>query len=283
MADIDLFVCISRGTAEYAELMKEISSKLLSDKHNINWKYVLSGSVKNVPDGYEFVGKAKFNKQYVSSYNHGMALNLAAKKITAKYVIMVDTDFVFLIHGWDDIIVKNLDNGYAAFGADTPLEMNRSHNFPFAYCFCYRSDILKDVDLDFRPKLNKSKNNLKFSIVSNDREKEVLGMSMGSKFRWETSSRIPFLFYDNKLKSKSIKCVLGDSGEVKLPFLDKKKKKTYMEYIKKSKASREHMAEWHYEGKLFATHLRGSIHHNIRDDVSQYWIKRINLYLKKLK
>jgi len=279
MANIDLFVCVIDGTSEYAELTKKISSKLLSNKHNVNWKYIISGSVKRPPDGYELAGKVNFKKKYNVSFNHGVALNEADRLSTEKYVIMLDTDFIFLIKDWDDIIVRNLDNNIV-FGVDTPAEVNRAHNFPFIYCFCYRRDLLKNIKLDFRPRVNKDGDNLRFDIVSTERERKVMGMPMGSKYRWETSSRIPFIFYDNNLRSKAITCVLGYSEKVKLPFLTKKDKKKYMQDVKKSKASKEYMEEWHYKGKLFATHLRGSIRHGINGYIPQYWLRRIKEYLK---
>ncbi len=283
MANIDLFICITSKTAKYAELTKEISSKLLSRKHNINWKYVISGVAKSIPKGYEYVSTADSKKELPPSCNHGVALNEVFKSTKEKYVIMLDTDFIFLIKEWDDIIVKNLDIGYAAFGADSPSHLNRSHNFPFIYCFCYRSDLLRGIELDFRPKIAKNKRGnlvVKLGAVKTQRESDITGLSLGKSFRWETSSRIPFSFYDNNLKSKVVKIVLGDSHHVKLPFLKLKKKKKYLKSLKISKANSERMAEWHYKGKLFGSHLRLSIYCGLNNKISCYWVKRMRSYLK---
>jgi len=277
MAIIDLFVCLYNESYRYAEFTKDISSILLSNKHKINWKCVSCGKPKKIPRGYEYVGSASGGKS--PSMRHGITLNKASKLATEKYVIMLDTDLVILCKDWDDVIIKNLDKDCAAFGAGSPSQIRRAQNFPFAYFFCYRRDLLKELKLDFRPRDSKSGNQIR-GIVKTCREKDVLGLPFGSKFRWETSSRIPFLFYDNNLKSKSLGCVLGDSSKVKLPFLDKKSKKEYLKMLNKSKLAREYMEEWHYKDNLFATHLRGSILYSFDDEYVQHWIKRINLYLK---
>jgi len=277
MANIDLFVCIYNAASDYAEFTKNISSKLLSNKHNINWKCITCGKLKRLPRGYEHVGSI-FGGNF-SSMRHGIALNKASKLSKEKYVIMLDSDLVLLYKDWDDIVIKNLDSGFAAFGVGTPFQVRRSQSFPFIYFFCYRKDILDKFKLDFRPKGTKSGNLIR-GIVKTSRERDVLGLPFGSKYRWETSSRIPFLFYDNNLKGKAISCVLGDSDKVKLPFLDKKSKERYFEMLTKSKMTKEYMEEWHYEGSLFATHLRGSIHYSFNDEYVQHWVRRINLYLK---
>jgi glycosyltransferase involved in cell wall biosynthesis len=283
MADIDLFVCVTAETAEYAELTKRISSKLLSNKHNINWKYVISGYAKSIPKGYEYVSKVEGTKKLPPSYNHGVALNEVFKLAKGKYVIMLDTDFIFLIKNWDDIIVKNLSTGYAAFGADSPSHLNRAHNFPFIYCFCYRRDLLGDIKLDFRPKIAKNRRgnlDVRLDTVKTKRELDVTGIPLGKSFRWETSSRVPFSFYDNDLKSRVVKIILGDSRHVKLPFINSKNKKKYLKSLKISKANSERMAEWHYNGQLFGSHLRLSIRCGLKDKIARYWVKRIMLYLK---
>jgi len=279
MANIDLFVCVTGKTSQFAEFTKKISSKLLSGKHKINWKYIISGKVKAIPKGYEYACTVKSGS--CPSMSHGKALNKACSLAVENYVIMLDTDFVFLKKGWDNIIISNLDKGIAAFGVDSPCQVNRARNFPFIYCFCYRPDLLKEVNLDFRPQINKKGDNLRFDKVGSKREKDVMGLSFGSRYRWETSSRIPFLFYDNNLKSKSIECVLGDSENVKLPFLSDKYKKEYLNSLKKSKKNMESMQEWHYEKELFATHFRGAFTDSFEGKKSQEWVKRINLYLEK--
>ncbi len=278
MANIDLFVCITKDVIDYAELTKKISSKLISNKHKINWKCILSGKTEVYPEGYHLVSKTKINKKYSQSYNHSVALNKIVEKAKENFVIIMDADFVFLIKDWDDIIVTVLDSGYAAFGVDSSLEFNKTRNFPLTTCFCYRRDLLKGLDLNFNPP---SKKSLNLRAVKNKYEEKIIGMPIGSKVRWEASSFIPFLFYDNGLKAKSVKCVLGDYSEAKLPFIDEKRKNKYLGILKKSKLSREHMQEWHYEGELFGTHFRGSRNIGVKDHLVKYWVERIDEYLEK--
>jgi len=279
VSNVDLFVCVTGKTSQFAEFTKKISSRLLSGNHKVNWKYIISGKAKTTPKGYEYVCSVKSGS--CPSMSHGKALNKACSLAVENYVIMLDTDFVFLKKGWDNIIISNLDKGYAAFGVDSPCHVNRARGFPFIYCFCYRVDLLNGIKLDFRPRTNKKGDNLRFDIIKSKREEDIIGLPDGSKYRWETSSRIPFLFYDNNLKSKAIECVLGDSKKVKLPFLDENYKKEYLNSLKQTKKSKESMQEWHYENDLFATHFRGAITDSFTGEKVQKWVKRINLYLDK--
>jgi glycosyltransferase involved in cell wall biosynthesis len=288
MATIDLFVCITGKASEYAEFTKMVSSKLLSGKHNIQWKYIVSGEVERTPNGYEYVATAKFNSK--SSANHGVAINKAFEEAVADYVIMLDVDFVFLHEDWDDVIVSSLDLGYAAFGSGSPEGLDRALNFPFIYCFCYKSSLLKGIKLNFKPRLDRNCGNLRTNVhdkIDSEYKQKVTGLPIGSRYIWETSSRIPFIFYENNLKSKSLDCFLGGSKNIKMPFIDEKSKNTYLKLLKKSKKTRgikgkvEYMEEFHHNGELFGTHLRKSSHSSFNNYFVQHWVKRIKLYLQQ--
>lgn len=279
MADIDLFMCVTGHTSDYAEFTKRVSSKLLSGKHNVRWKYIISGKVDRLTDGYEYVATSEYVK---NRSNHGHALNLAAKKAEANYVIMLDTDCVLLYKNWDDVIVKNLDSGYSAFGLGSADGLSRAYNFPFIYCFCYKRSLLNGAILNFKVRLDGL--DVLLEKVNDDYMKKVTGLPLGSFYIWETSSRLPFIFYDNNLKSKALDCLLGNFKNVKLPFVDSKSRKKYLALLKKSKGikgKKEYMEEWQYNGELFATHLRGSYRRDFKTNYVQNWIKRINLYLQQ--
>jgi len=278
MANIDLFVCLTGNASDYATFLKKVSLQFVSNKHNINWKYIVSGKIQNNPIGYKYIAKVK--KEKFSSMSHGKALNKAFSFAIEKYVIMIDSDMVLLYPHWDDIIVKNLDKDIVAFGASSPKTTDRAKNFPFIYFFCYRQDLLKGVKLDFCPVPNTSGRDLKKGVIETKREEKVMGISMGEKYRFETSSKIPFIFYDNNFKSKSMECILGNEEKAKLPFLNKKSKEAYLQIIQKSRAKQEYMAEWHYNDELFASHLRASITNSFKEYYTQHWVKRIKLYIK---
>lgn len=279
MANIDLFVCITNWTSDYAELTKKMSSKLLSGKHNIKWKFIISGEAERNPDGYEYI--ATTEKHPCSSMAHGIAVNKAFSMAEENYVIMLDADVVFLHDNWDDIIVKELDSGYAGFGLDSPKELDRWKNFPFMYCFCYRKDLLNGVELDFRPYLNEKGDIIQESKIETKYEEDVTKIKIGRNFKKETSCRLPFIFYDNNLKANAVPCVLPESNEVQLPFIDDKSKRDFLKKIKKSFTLREYMEEWHYKGKLFASHLRRSKKCRFEEYHAQHWVQRMELYLRR--
>lgn len=82
---IDILCCIAPGSEKYAELLRKSLLLLQSQKHELNFKCVLSGSQANVPDGYEAVGLVE--DCGVVSVNHGRCLQSCFDNISSEISI----------------------------------------------------------------------------------------------------------------------------------------------------------------------------------------------------
>ena len=68
-------------------------------------------------------------------------------------------------------------------------------------------------------------------------------------------------------------CYLMESEKAKLPYMSE----SHKEFCNKKNIT---MEEWHYNGKLFATHKKHSRHHTLYSGWGLAWKQRVDLYLK---
>ena len=86
---------------------------------------------------------------------------------------------------------------------------------------------------------------------------------------------LPRVFKEAGLTSKAMPAVCIVSEDIQLHFEDEQQKKLCQ---KKPK----HMSEWHYNGKLFASHKHASSGEALNSKRGNAWKSRIDLYIKKL-
>ncbi len=265
---IDFITFLTRYSADYAEFLKYTCEKFLSGKHEINWKCIESVGTEKLPDGYKCVVKA--GPAGHNSMNHAVALNLAQKYVEHDYVVFIDADMAILHQDWDDIIVNELNN-YDCFGVSYG-HGSKYANFPTVYLIAFRSHILDKVELDFSPKLTEGKDSpIKYKV--NKEEAKFFDMKPGSTIKCDTGWSIPLTIKGAGFSSNSMPMIFMGSEKSQLPFRDAKHKKICMQ-------NPSHMCEWHYNGKLFATHKQASRNHPIDSGWGLAWKERIELYIK---
>ena len=270
---IDFFTFLGPNSADYAEFLKYTCEKFLSGKHEINWKCINSVGCDTIPKGYKLVADAK-NMEHVSM-NHGAAMNLALKYIESDYVIFIDADIAILYKNWDQVIINEL-NKYDCFGGAFGSWLRKHRNFPSVYLFAFRSHILKKVKLDFLPKLIKDKRHTKKHIGKyklNEKEAGYFNMEPGKSISCDTGWNIPFAIKKAGLTANSMNGLLMTAKKSQLPFEDAQHKELSMQRPR-------HMSEWHYDGKLFATHKHASRAFPINSGLGDAWRRRIELYIK---
>lgn len=276
---LDLFTFLTKGGADYAEYIKSVAEQNLSGKHDINWKYVESLNLDRHPQGFQWVGKTGGEGEH-SAMKHALAIHEALKHIDAEYVLLTDVDVAIVYKGWDDIIIKKL-NDFDCFGGaqaktKSKYVRNRYKEFPKANFFAFRSDVLKKTELDFRP-FYKEKNGAKHFILKNPSKKQRKIVKVKFELACDIGWQLPFIFYRNKLTHDYMPCYFMDSPHSKLPFVDEENEKICM---KNTRA----MEEWHYKNELFAVHKKFSRYHDLYDDSGGRgiaWKERIDLYLKR--
>jgi len=267
---IDFITFIGRNSAAYAEFLKYSCEKFISGEHIINWKCIESVDVDRLPEGYKCVAKA--GEVGHNSMNHAEALNLAQNYVDAEYVVFIDADMAILYKEWDNTIVRELDN-YDCFGGSYGHRL-KYRNFPTVYLFAFRSDILNKITLDFSPKLTKNRESPCRYTVHNKEEAKFFGIEINSVIKCDTGWQLPLIIKRAGFSSNSMPMVNMASKNSQLPFENTKHKKFCM-----SKPS--HHSEWHYNGKLFATHKQASRNHPLHGEWGSAWKKRIELYIKK--
>ena len=273
---IDFFTFLGPNSADYAEFLKYTCEKFLSGEHEINWKCINSVGCDRIPDGYELVVEAG-DMEHVSM-NHGTAINLALDYIEADYIIFIDADIAILYKNWDQVIINEL-NKYDCFGGAFGNWLRKYRHFPSVYLFAFRSHILDKVKLDFTPKLIKAKQHTKRHIDKyrlSEEEASYFKMKSGKSIHCDTGWSIPYTIKKAGLTFNAMNALLMTSKKAQLPFEDIQHKELCMERPR-------HMSEWHYDGKLFASHKHASRAHPINSGLGDAWKRRVELYIKNHK
>jgi len=272
---LDVFTFIVGDGAEYAEYLKYIAERVMSGKHKINWKCVESLNVSRLPEGFECVGKSGGEDSDHSAMKHALAIEFALEHIEAEYVLLVDMDVAIVYKGWDEVIIQKL-NEYDCFGGGyvkskkCKFSKTRYNDFPTANLFSFRADILRKVKLNFKPFSGDL-----FTGEVSEQTSKIFKMKEGSIISYDIGWKLPIIFYNNKLTSYSMPCYYQEHNNSQLPYLDE-------DHEKFCKRKRRTMEEWHYKGKIFATHKKGSRYksHHLNEKLGLAWKDRVDLYLK---
>ena len=270
--EIDFITFIYKDCYRYAEMLKSIAEKLQSTDNVVNWKCVESVKADRIPKGFEKIAKTEACGH--NSYNHSIAVNKAVELATSKYVILADADIAVLYKGWDKLIVDKLESGLSCFGASYHRSAPRYQNFPCIYFMAYRNDHLQNIGLDFRPKISLPKEAVDRLPISNKKDAGYFGLKKGMYIKCDTGWEIARTIKSEGFKGEGMECVHGDSKKSLLPFRNSKQKSFC---LKKP----THMAEWHYDGKLFGTHKQACRSHGLDTKWGEHWKDRIELYLEK--
>jgi len=267
--DIDFITYIGPNSADYAEYLKYTCETFASGKHKIHWKAMESVGANRMPEGYQNLGKS-INTGH-NSLNHGTAVNDSLKFIEHDYAVIIDCDIAIVHQDWDDIVVREL-NQNDCFGVSYRDKI-KYRNFPTIYIFCFRSYILEKAYLDFRPKVTLGKdrpNRMKLG-----EEAHYFNMKRGEIIKCDTGWELPLIIKKaGYTKSKSMPMVMMKSKNAQLPFENDKHKRLCMK-------KPGHMYEWHYNGKVFATHKQACRVHPLNETWGNAWKRKIDLYIER--
>lgn len=268
---IDFFTFLTKNSADYSEFLKYTCEKFLSNKHEINWKCIESVDCERLPVGYKLVSKT--GNMNHNSMNHAIALNKAQDYVESEYVIFIDSDMAILYKNWDDIIVNEL-NKYDCFGGSYNNKL-KYKNFPTVYLFAFRKHILNKCRLDFFPKLKDGIESPCKYILRDKEEAKLFNKNIGDVIKCDTGWKLPLIIKGAGFTSASMPMILMTSEKSQLPFDNEEHKKICMSHP-------SHMCEWHYKGKLFATHKQASRNHPINEIYGSSWKKRVEMYIRKI-
>lgn len=273
---LDVFTFIAGNGADYAEYLKYTGEKFLSGKRKVNWKCVESLDVSRLPEGFECVGKTGGRDEH-NATKHALAIHEALKNVNNEYVLLTDSDVAIVYDGWDDVIVNEL-NEFDCFGGayaktKSKFSKTRYKKFPKANFFAFRSSVLDKVQLDFFP----FREGEFWGKLGNEKQRKYLGMKEGQRFAFDIGWRLPIIFKSNGLTSNYMPCHFQDSKRAKLPYLNDEHRK----FCQKVSGGVT-MEEWHYNGKLFATHKKHCRYgEGLKGRRGLAWKTRVDLYINR--
>ena len=271
MDKLDVITCISKNSADYAELLKKTGDHFASGNIDISYKFVESIDSERNPKGWKKLAKVGRSPEDQNSMNHSVALNRAMDFVENKTII-IDADIAILYPNWDEVVLKMLKFYSCWGGSYCDIVNHRYMKFPCVYFFCINPEIKKH-HLDFSPLL---KNDSPAKITIQDTINEaIFKRRIGSTIKCDTGWTLPINFHNTNSSHNYMESFSSIDQKCKLPFKNDKQKGI-------CKTKPEHMCEWHYQGHIFATHKQASRSHSLYGTTwGKIWLERINLYCKK--
>ena len=101
---------------------------------------------------YKNVTLYKVKTLSTGSVAHGEALNDLVSKIDTEYGVIIDADATFLIKDWDKILINKMNNILPIYGTQADIGSGKFEDFPLMFAMIFKTDILKDLQIDFRPR-----------------------------------------------------------------------------------------------------------------------------------
>jgi len=91
--------------------------------------------------------------KYTGSMAHAIAINELINKIDTKYGVILDADCTFLHDNWDNILINEIDEKCPIIGTQAPNTPNskKFKDFPLMFALFFNTDILKKLNVDFKP------------------------------------------------------------------------------------------------------------------------------------
>ena len=151
---------VNYNTSDFIELMLYSFSKLTINPYKV---IICDNGSKN-----KDISKLKvlaqendcvellFRQQTKSgSIAHAEALDLLIEKIDTKYTVIMDSDCVFLLKNWDEILIKNINDKTKITGSTSPENRSGNRvgggNFPLPFAVLFETEIYKQLDLSCLP------------------------------------------------------------------------------------------------------------------------------------
>jgi hypothetical protein len=279
---IEVWTFLYYNCGEYAELLRKSLEYFKSGDHDIRYKAIESISVDFWPKGWQHVGKTS---DYTNgSVSHAVALHSALSYIEReegdKHIVFIDADICMLYKGWDKVVVNKLEK-YAAFGLGYPKEGYRNYhyyNFPSPHMFCFHTRLLRKIRLNFMPLTLDYQNNInvKRIRIRNDKESKLFNRKLKEKIKCDTGWLMPEIFEGAGLKTKALDMLYNHQKGIKLPW------ESYVQQHRAANKWARFMSEWHYLGKLFATHKKETKRGTLAtDNIALVWKQRIDMYTIK--
>ena len=276
MAKLTIHTFIGHNSALYAENLRSHCEALKSGFNTIEYKcYRTIGHAQykeneRIPIGWWHVADIEAHP-LSSSYSHAKGIHRALDYIKSNpgIHIIIDVDTCITYQDWDLIIVNKLQDIEL-------LGWNNKKCLPSVMFLAFHSNLLDYVNFDFTPKLIPKRETCYKMPVRTPDIAHIYNLNIGESIKCDTAWRIPEILHKACVKYECLNRILGVQQESILPFKNKKQKKFCFKGDKD-----EHMCEWHYEKKLFGTHMQASRSFAFDSPRGNVWKERIDMYMNK--
>jgi len=271
MKKICVLCAIGTNGAPYAEYMRKTALALSTADVEFSWKCMLAFDRNKIdvkPEGFECVGKCR-NKEDHASINHTATINELVKYADGDYTILADVDIALLKKGWDEDMLRYLDQ-YDCFGLAYGKWDHKYRDFPTLMFFALKTSLLKELNIDFSPQVRRSGDLKRY--YSKEKNQHITGVRLKGKVKKDSGWKIPFEFKSRGLTGMPVKKILMGSKKAKLPFKSLDHKSFCMQ-------DPTHQSEFLLDGDLYATHLQACRGKPFNKKRSQSWQWRANKYI----
>lgn len=154
---IDIGICTN--SAYYIELALNNIIRTSDNIDNLNIILAINdrrfdvGTIKD-----KFFDKIKIEYRFIdtpdlplSSYRHGVVLNELISYMNNEYGMFLDQDVAFLMKGWDTIMINELNKDKVQAVGVEHSNKQKYLNFPCIVMSMFRNQLIKDLQVDFRP------------------------------------------------------------------------------------------------------------------------------------
>jgi len=270
---IEIYTFIGRNSAAYAELLYGSFEQLKSGCNKVVYNCIKSIGADSMPEHWNCISEVK-EKMEFNNQNHARAMHEALKFIKHRNIIFVDADMCILYKDWDKIVLRELWRGNEIWGTAFGNDSLQYHNFPNVFFLCFNKELLNKVSLDFYPQQRQGIESPMRREITNEIESDCFNKEAGSIIKCDTGWRLPLTIKRAGISYDYLPRVLGNEKESQLPYKNDMQRAFCL-------SKPEHMAEWHYKGKLFCTHKQASRNHALNSDWGKAWKERIDLYTQK--
>lgn len=273
-------ICSDR-CVKAASLLKKTAELLKSNNNTVRWKFV-SVNYKCNNDEFDVIDNI-YTDVDSSPYQHGLAINSGLSKMSGDVVVISDPDIAILYRNWDIVLLNSVLGKKTVFGIPYSGKTShykfqwKFHNFPIATFFAFDSNMVKDIVLDFLPKIEKVKGKglrAKY-IILNKKNAFLFGMKSGDRLMLDPGFKVVKTLNKNKFDAQMLIQKDFDSSEgVLQKYLCNDEYKKIIRYFDEKK--RKFFDEFYFCDTIFLVHevcgTRKADLHKIMENLVQKYI-----------
>jgi len=109
-------------------------------------------NLKRICSQYEKVYLERKETNLRGNLAHGTALNYLVTKVDTPYFSILDSDAIWLIKNWDEILINQLNDKVKVIGTQAPIGSPKPQDFPLIFAIFFETETFKKLNIDFRPK-----------------------------------------------------------------------------------------------------------------------------------